>query len=81
MEQIHDRVAGLDVHRAQYRQIARRRGRGKAAVAVAHSLLDVIWHLLREATSRFWVMAKSESVAESSRPVKTGQNAHPLYAA
>lgn len=31
---------------AQYRQISRRRGPNKAAVAVAHSLLDVIWHLL-----------------------------------
>jgi transposase len=31
---------------AQYRQIAGRRGPNKAAVAVAHSLTDVIWHLL-----------------------------------
>jgi len=31
---------------AQYRQIARRRGPNKAAVAVAHSLIDVVWHLL-----------------------------------
>ena len=31
---------------AQYRQIARRRGPNKAAVAVAHSLLDAIWHIL-----------------------------------
>jgi transposase len=31
---------------AQYRQVARRRGPNKAAVAVAHSLLDLIWHLL-----------------------------------
>ena len=31
---------------AQYRQIARRRGPNKAAVAVAHSLLDVISHML-----------------------------------
>lgn len=31
---------------AQYRQIARRRGPNKAAVAVAHSLLDAIWHAL-----------------------------------
>ena len=30
----------------QYAQIARRRGPNKAAVAVAHSLTDVIWHLL-----------------------------------
>jgi transposase len=32
---------------AQYRQIARRRGPNKAAVAVAHSLIELIWHLLR----------------------------------
>jgi transposase len=31
---------------AQYAQIAPRRGPNKAAVAVAHSLTDVIWHLL-----------------------------------
>ena len=31
---------------AQYAQIARRRGPNKAAVAVAHSLTDVIWHVL-----------------------------------
>jgi transposase len=31
---------------AHYRQIARRRGPNKAAVAVAHSLLDVTWHIL-----------------------------------
>jgi transposase len=31
---------------AQYRQIARRRGPNKAAVAVAHSLSDLVWHIL-----------------------------------
>ena len=31
---------------AQYRQIAKRRGPNKAAVAVAHSLTDLLWHLL-----------------------------------
>jgi transposase len=31
---------------AQYRQIARRRGPNKAAVAVAHSLIELIWQLL-----------------------------------
>jgi transposase len=31
---------------AQYRQIAHRRGPNKAAVAVAHSLLVIVWHLL-----------------------------------
>ncbi len=32
---------------AQFRRIARRRGAKKAAVAVAHSLLIVIYHVLR----------------------------------
>jgi transposase len=31
---------------AQYRQIARRRGPNKAAVATAHSLIELVWHLL-----------------------------------
>jgi transposase len=31
---------------AQYRQIAHRRGPNKAAVAAAHSPIDVIWHIL-----------------------------------
>ncbi len=31
---------------AQYRQIAKRRGPNKAAVAVANSLIELVWHLL-----------------------------------
>jgi transposase len=31
---------------AQYHHLARRRGPNKAAVAVAHSLIEVVWHLL-----------------------------------
>lgn len=31
---------------AQYRQIAKRRGPNKAAVAVAHSLIELVWHML-----------------------------------
>lgn len=33
---------------AQYHRIARRRGREKAIVAVAHSLLVIIFHVLRD---------------------------------
>jgi hypothetical protein len=33
---------------AQFHRIARRRGRNKAAMAVAHSLLVVIYHVLRK---------------------------------
>jgi transposase len=32
---------------AQFHRIARRRGRNKAAIAVAHSLLNVVYHVLR----------------------------------
>jgi transposase len=32
---------------AQYRRLLRRRGRNKAAVAVGHSLLVIVWHLLQ----------------------------------
>ncbi|HZW45080.1 MAG TPA: IS110 family transposase [Dermatophilaceae bacterium] len=31
---------------AQYRQVAKRRGPNKAAVAVAHSLTELVWHML-----------------------------------
>ncbi|EQD47690.1 transposase IS116/IS110/IS902 family protein [mine drainage metagenome] len=35
---------------AQYARIAKRRGANKAAVAVAHSILDTSWHLLSTGT-------------------------------
>jgi transposase len=35
---------------AQYRRLAARRGRSRAAVAVGHSILVVIYHLLRDGT-------------------------------
>ncbi len=36
---------------AQYSRIARRRGPNKAAVAVAHSMLETAWHLLTNGTT------------------------------
>lgn len=36
---------------AQYARIAKRRGPNKATVAVAHSMLDVVWHLLSTNTT------------------------------
>ena len=35
---------------AQYRRLASRRGTSRAAVAVGHSLLVIIYHLLRDGT-------------------------------
>jgi transposase len=36
---------------AQYHRIARRRGKKKAAVAVAHSMLVIAYHLLKDGTT------------------------------
>lgn len=38
---------------AQYRRIARRRGPNKATVAVAHSILTVLWHLMANPDQRY----------------------------
>jgi transposase len=37
----------------RYHRIARRRGKGKAQVAVARSILVIIWHLLADPAARF----------------------------
>jgi transposase len=38
---------------ARYRRIARRRGKGKAIVAVGNSILTIVWHLLSDPEARF----------------------------
>jgi transposase len=35
----------------QYRRLAKRRGAKRAAIAVAHSILAIIYHLLRDQTT------------------------------
>lgn len=37
----------------RYRRLVKRRGKGKALVAVARSILVIIWHLLADPTTRF----------------------------
>jgi transposase len=37
----------------RYRRIARRRGKGKAMVAIGNSVLTIVWHLLSDPTARF----------------------------
>lgn len=38
---------------ARYKRIARRRGPNKATVAVAHSILVILWHLMADPTQRY----------------------------
>jgi transposase len=37
----------------RYRRVVKRRGKGKALVAVARSILVIVWHLLADPTSRY----------------------------
>jgi transposase len=37
----------------RYRRLARRRGPNKAAVAVAHSILTILWHLMADPTQQY----------------------------
>jgi len=37
----------------RYSRVARRRGKARALVAVARSILIIIWHLLKDPTARF----------------------------
>jgi hypothetical protein len=39
--------------RAQYARLAARRGRNRAALAVGHSLLVVLYHLLKDPSSQY----------------------------
>ncbi len=44
---------------ARYRRLVRRRGKPKALVAVARSILVVVWHLLNDPTTRFTDLGSS----------------------
>ncbi len=64
MRIVHECCAGLDVHKdtvaashtkdtylsAQFRRIARRRGKKRAVIAIAHSILVIAYHILRDGT-------------------------------
>lgn len=61
---------------AQYRQIARRRGPNKAAVAVAHSILTVLWYLMNDEQLRYtdlgagWFQNRRDPEREAQRLAK-----------
>ena len=57
---------------ARYHRIAARRGKKRAAVAVAHSLLVAIYHLLKDGTvfqdlgAQHWEVRHREAIARRS---------------
>lgn len=61
---------------AQYRRLAARRGANKAAVAVAHSILTVLWHLMADPDLRYhdlgadYFQRRQEPEREAARLVR-----------
>jgi len=54
----------------RYRRIARRRGKAKAQVAVARSILIIIWHLLADPTARYTDLGPDYVAGRTSRDKK-----------
>jgi transposase len=54
----------------RYRRIARRRGKARAQVAVARSILIIIWHLLADPTARYHDLGPGYVAGRTSRDKK-----------
>jgi hypothetical protein len=73
---------------ALYHRIARRRGKGRATLAVAHAVLVILYHLLRDqkpstdlgaTTSIGWILSGSSAATSSaSNSSATPSPSHPL---
>jgi transposase len=64
----------------RYRRIARRRGPAKAQVAVARSILIIIWHLLADPTARYTDLGPDYVASRTSRAKKIRNNVRQLQA-
>jgi transposase len=64
----------------RYRRIARRRGKAKAQVAVARSILIIIWHLLSDPTARYADLGPDYVAGRTSRDKKIRNHVRGLRA-
>jgi transposase len=64
----------------RYRRIARRRGKGKALVAVARSILVIVWHLLADPNLRFHDLGPDYYATRVNTARKTRNLVHQLEA-
>ena len=64
----------------RYRRIARRRGKAKAQVAVARSILIIIWHLLADPTARYTDLGPSYVANRTSTDKKIRSHVRQLQA-
>ena len=62
---------------ARYRRLVKRRGKLKALVAVARSILVIIWHLLADPTARYHDLGpeyRTNRIDTGARPAPTSDN-------
>jgi transposase len=64
----------------RYRRLVRRIGKGKALVAVARSILVIVWHLLADPTARFHDLGADYHASRIDRDRKTRNLVHQLQA-
>lgn len=64
----------------RYRRIVKRRGKLKALVAVARSILVIIWHLLADPTARFYDLGADYHANRVDTDRRTRQLVHQLQA-
>jgi transposase len=64
----------------RYHRIARRRGKAKAQVAVARSILVIIWHLLADPAARYTDLGHGYYQARTDVNRKIGNHIHQLEA-
>ena len=64
----------------RYRRVARRRGKAKAQVAVARSILIIIWHLLASPAARYTDLGPDYVASRTNRDKKIRNHVRQLQA-
>jgi transposase len=64
----------------RYRRLARRRGKLKALVAIARSILVIVWHLLADRTTRYLDLGASYHASRIDKNRKTRNHVRQLEA-
>lgn len=64
----------------RYRRLVRRRGKLKALVAIARTILVIIWHLLTDRTARFKELGAAYYASRVSKDKKTRGHVRQLEA-
>jgi transposase len=64
----------------RYRRVARRRGKAKAQVAVARSILTIIWHLLADPAARYTDLGPDYAASRTDRDKKIRNHIRQLQA-